>query len=128
MLKRYNTVKNREIAQEAIAMLKKAASQSTHSSNFRNKIHLLEAQLQSSEGNNEKAKESYAAAISCARYSRFIHEQGLACELAGDFYESNGEIDCAKGFFEQACLCYTKWGSQMKVAIITQKLESCQGG
>ena len=67
---------------------------------------------------------SYAAAISSACSSKFIHEQGLACELAGYHYKKNGDLSGARSFFEQAKKCYTDWGSQMKVDSVTHELES----
>ena len=69
---------------------------------------------------------SYAAAIRYACSSRFIHEQGLACELAGYHYKRNGDMSDARSLFEQAKKCYTDWGSQMKVDSITRALESFQ--
>ena len=40
-------------------------------------LHLLEAENFSFHNNHEEAKASYAAAITSARCSRFIHEQAL---------------------------------------------------
>ena len=102
------------------------------SSNVRNKIHLLEAELSSYESRDEDANASYAAAILASRSSGFIHEQGLACELAGFHYKKMGDLQCAQDFFNQAILCYTEWGSEMKVDSITQQLgvlvgNSCSG-
>lgn len=56
--------------------------------------------------------------------SGFIHEQGLACELAGHHYKKVSEFSRAWGFFNQAKRCYTEWGSQMKVDSVTQQLDS----
>ena len=67
---------------------------------------------------------SYATAIRSARSSRFIHEQGLACELAGYHYKRNGDLSGARSLFGQAKKCYTDWGSQMKVDSITHALDS----
>jgi len=50
--------------------------------NYANKLHLLEAESFSSNGHNTLAIKSYKAAIEASKSSRFIHEQGLACELA----------------------------------------------
>mmetsp|Transcript_32764 Transcript_32764/g.60006 ORF Transcript_32764/g.60006 Transcript_32764/m.60006 type:complete len:400 (+) Transcript_32764:1475-2674(+) len=130
ILKKQNTAKVRAIPREAIATLKVAASQEAEAGrqswNFRNKVRLLEAELQSFEKRNDEAKESYAAAITSARCSRFVHEQGLACELAGQHHKKNGDILRASGFFEQAKQCYADWGSQTKVDSINQQMESFQ--
>ena len=86
---------------------------------------MLRAENFSYLGDLVKAEASYAAAIKSARSSGFIHEQGLACELAGYHYEENvGDIGCARGFFDQAIDCYLQWGSKMKVDSITCHINS----
>lgn len=120
MLKRQNTAKLRSIPNAAISTLKTATAYSRW--NFRNKVHLLEAENFSFHNNHEEAKASYAAAITSARCSRFIHEQALACELAGNHYKKIGDNKSALGFFNQAKQCYTEWGSQMKVEVINKQL------
>jgi len=122
VLKRQNSAKIRSISSNVITILKTAALHSRW--NFRNKVHLLEAEFFSLEGRDEDAKHSYAAAITSARCSRFIHEQGLACELAGCHYKKIGDHKCARAFFDRAKQHYSEWGSQMKVDSITRQLES----
>jgi len=125
LLKRQRTSKLRQIPKEAIATLKTAAQYSKW--NYGNKVYLLEAELASYEGRNEEAKSSYAAAILASRSSKFIHEQGLACELAGFHYKKIGDSRRAWGFFNQAKLCYAEWGSEMKVESIAQQLSMLGG-
>jgi len=122
VLKRQNTSKLRKVTQNALTALKAAALHSKW--NFKSKVHLLEAEFFSFHGNCEEAKASYAAAVTSARSSRFIHEQGLACELAGFHYKKIGEISSARDFFNQAKQCYADWGSQMKVGFISRQLET----
>jgi len=86
----------------------------------------LEAEYFSLNGNNEEANSSYAAAIASARSSKFVHEQGLACEYAGFHYKKIGDHVSAWDFFNQAKQCYAEWGSQTKVGIMARQLESCQ--
>ncbi len=85
-------------------------------------VLLLEAEQFSLENQNDKAQASYAASINSARLSGFIHEQGLACELAGYHYKKNGNSSIACSFFDQAKQCYEVWGSQMKVDCVTREL------
>ena len=87
-------------------------------------VHLLEAESFSRLGNHGKAKASYAAAIASARSSRFVHEQGLACELAGLHYKNIGDHRTALDYLKQAKQCYADWGSQMKVNSINHQLEN----
>ena len=87
-------------------------------------VHLLEAEQFSLQNQNSEAHASYAAAINSARSSGFIHEQGLACELAGHHYKKVFDLHSAWSFFDQAKRCYTEWGSQLKVDSVTQQLDS----
>jgi hypothetical protein len=82
----------------------------------------LEAELKSHEGKHKEAKASYVASISSAEASGFIHEQGLACELAGKHCKKVGDYGSARNFFNQAKVCYTEWGSQMRIDSITSQL------
>jgi hypothetical protein len=88
------------------------------------KVHLLEAEQFSLQNHNSEAQASYAAAINSARSSGFIHEQGLACELAGHHHKKINDLRSAWSFFDQAKRCYTDWGSQMKVDSVTRQLDS----
>ena len=87
-------------------------------------VHLLEAEQFSLQNHNSEAQASYTAAINSARSSGFIHEQGLACELAGHHYKKVFDLRSAWIFFDQAKRCYTEWGSQLKVDSVTQQLDS----
>jgi len=91
--------------------------------NFHNKLHLLEAEIFSSEGNNDRAKDSYEAAIISAKSAGFIQEQGLACERAGVHYSNIGDLRRAHNYLLLAKQCYSEWGSQMKVLDITEQID-----
>eukprot|EP00581_Thalassiosira_minuscula_P032871 CAMPEP_0183765380 /NCGR_PEP_ID=MMETSP0739-20130205/10914_1 /TAXON_ID=385413 /ORGANISM="Thalassiosira miniscula, Strain CCMP1093" /LENGTH=274 /DNA_ID=CAMNT_0026004045 /DNA_START=79 /DNA_END=903 /DNA_ORIENTATION=+ len=124
VLKRQNIAKYRKIPTNAITALKYASSNSRW--NFRNKVHLLEAENFSFCGENDNAKASYAAAITSAGCSRFIHEQGLAYECAGIHHKKIGDHSSAFRFFSRAKHCYQEWGSQVKVASMTRLLKGFQ--
>ena len=97
---------------------------SLHLVQYSSQVHLLEAEQFSYQNNNNEAQASYAAAINSARSSGFIHEQGLACELAGYHYKRIIDLRSAWSFFDQAKQCYTEWGSHMKVNSVTRQLRS----
>ena len=86
----------------------------------------MEAESLSHLGKNEEARASYAAVITSACSSRFVHEQGLACELAGFHCKKVGDHRSALGYFNQAKECYAEWGSQMKVDSVTRQLDNVQ--
>jgi len=113
-------LKVKDAFKAAITALKPAAELSPW--NFQNKVYLLEAEMFSFEGRDTEARSSYAAAITSSCSSRFVHEQGLACELAGLHYFKIGEAEAALEFLQQAKECYQRWGSQMKVESITQQM------
>jgi ATP-dependent RNA helicase DDX31/DBP7 len=87
-------------------------------------VYLLKAEQFSFQNRNSEAQSSYAAAINSARSSGFIHEQGLACELAGYHFKKVLDLRSAWSFFDQAKQCYIEWGSQMKVDSVSQQLTS----
>lgn len=120
MLKPLCALKLKAIPQDTVKALQTAAHYSPW--NFRNKVHLLQAQILSHEGRNDEAGASYGSAITSARSSGFIHEEGLASELAGFHYKKIGDHRSARGFFNQARECYTEWGSQLKVDSISLQL------
>ncbi|KAL3822373.1 hypothetical protein ACHAXA_010851 [Cyclostephanos tholiformis] len=114
--------KHRAIMRQSIQVLKSAAELSSW--NFQNKVELLEAEEFSHDGNHNKAMASYLAAINSAQSSSFIHEQGLACELAGYHCKNVGDRDAAWSFFDQAKRCYTEWGSELKIDSVALQLKS----
>ncbi len=94
--------------------------------NYANKLHLLEAESFSSNGHNALAIKSYKAAIEASKSSRFIHEQGLACELAAIHCKKVKDFDTSLTYFQEAKACYEQWGSQPKVDAMIQHIAIIQ--
>ena len=92
--------------------------------NFQNKVFLLEAELFSIEERLEDAAMSYNYAIEAARRSKFVHEQGLACELAGIHYKNIGDEKKAFRLFHEARQCYIDYGSLMKLNFIDNQIQT----
>lgn len=86
-------------------------------------VFLLEAEWHSFERKYDEANSSYDAAINAASSAKYIHEQGLACELAALHHKRARQDDTAMKFFQQAKECYSQWGSQLKVDSITQQMD-----
>ena len=107
---------------EIIASMKVAATNAE--SNFRNKLDLLEAEHYgiSSLQNGVTALHAYDNAIASARKSKFVHEEGLACEKAGFYCQMNGDNENARAYFNRARDCYEKWGSTVKIEFIQKEL------
>lgn len=111
-----------EVIRIAIATMKSAAANSDW--NFTNKLRLLEAEKQSLLEQHWRAIDLYDASIASAKRSGFIHEQGLACEKAGQYFKRLSNKEKALEYFQQARECYQEWGSSMKVAFIQKELDS----
>lgn len=111
--------KVRLMYKDSIATLQCAAQLSP--CQYNNKVFLLEAEHHSFERRYEEAQKLYAAAITASK--ECVHEQGLACELAGLHYNRRGQTKLALENFQQAKRCYAKWGSQMKVESINKLIE-----
>jgi hypothetical protein len=94
--------------------------------NYANKLHLLEAESYSANGHSCLAIKSYNAAIETSRSSRFVHEQGLSCELAGLHFKRMKDLNTSLTYFKEAKACYEQWGAQVKVDAIAQQIDSVQ--
>jgi hypothetical protein len=118
--------KNKNAALEGIAALRHAASNSDW--NYTGKLRLLEAEHAAAEWNSfedtRQVLATYNASIASAKHSRFIHEQGLACEKAGFYCKKAGDVKNALIYFNQARQCYSEWGSSVKVDFIQNELNS----
>ncbi len=107
------TAKLRQISKDAFTLLRDAEELSKW--NYRNKKFLVQAEMHSYEGKIDEAEAAYGAAIMAARASKFVHEQGLACEYAAFHCRRNDKLEHAMNFFHQAKQCYDEWGSPIKV-------------
>jgi hypothetical protein len=109
-----NERKWREIGAESVRTISQLIQCSEW--NFRNKLHLLNAQLQYLENENDSAEFSFQSAIVSAHKHRFYHEEALACELYGIFLIENNNI--AKGIeqLQSAIDKYVQWGATKKAA------------
>jgi len=82
--------------------------------NFQSKLYLIEAEEAYCSDDICSAKSLYEKAISSARAHRFIHEEALACELAGHFCLDIGQKNEAVNYFLQAHEKYHDWGAIAK--------------
>ncbi|KAK1734958.1 putative ATPase [Skeletonema marinoi] len=82
--------------------------------NFSNKSLLLQAEQCFYLKEYESAKRCYDDAISFAKDYRFVHEEALACELAGYFLIDRGEGNSSLPYFMRAQRKYREWGASAK--------------
>ena len=86
--------------------------------NFENKSFLLRAEECHSNGDFENAQVMYDKSILSARQHKFVHEEALASELAGNFYLNRGNALAALKHFTFAHAKYLQWGAFAKVRIL----------
>jgi hypothetical protein len=113
-----------EITNSWLEGLQKAAECSKW--NFENKASLLLAEKLSLHSRNAEAETQYEIAINAARSSYFIHEEGLACELAAEHYRRLGNDEKALALLSRAENCYEVWGSVVKTHQVREKIHSAK--
>ena len=96
--------------------LEKFALWARHSpENYRNRHALVAAEIAGIEGRDTEAMRFYEAAIHSSRESGFLHNQGIAHELAARFYAARGFETIADTYLRNARHCYLGWGAAGKV-------------
>ncbi|MCP4346026.1 MAG: AAA family ATPase [Desulfobacterales bacterium] len=83
--------------------------------NHLNKYYLVEAELARISGEADAAMEYYDRSVKSAREHGFLHEEALACELAGKFYLEKGRDEFAGVYMRKARNLYAEWGAEIKV-------------
>eukprot|EP00985_Skeletonema_marinoi_P001074 scaffold434_cov190-Skeletonema_marinoi.AAC.5 len=78
---------------------------------FEHKWYLLEAEESYYYNDFEVAELFYEKAISSAKEHKFVHEEALACELAGYFYVELRDTKKAMEHFLRAHKKYHEWGA-----------------
>merc|ERR1712085_212717 len=79
--------------------------------NFANKLLLVEAEWHYTKKDLKRAAVCYEAAAVAARNHKFIHEEAIACELAGIFFVGTGNRPRANSFYLRSVECFNKWGA-----------------
>jgi PAS domain S-box-containing protein len=87
---------------------------------FENRAALVGAELARIEGRALEAQELYEKAIRSARENSFVHNEGLANEMAARFYAQRGFERIATTYLRDARHCYLRWGADAKVRQLEQ--------
>jgi GAF domain-containing protein len=83
--------------------------------NFENRAALVHAEVARVEGRPLEAEYLYEEAIASARTNGFVHNEGVANELAANFHRARGLVTVADAYLRNARACYEQWGAQGKV-------------
>ena len=96
-----------------------------HSSwNWENKLLLLEAMEMHTLGNYDAARLLYISSIRSAREHKFIHEEAIASELAGDlFYERGSHLE-SYALYMLSIKCFNEWGALAVAKRVESSVES----
>ncbi|KAL7537929.1 hypothetical protein ACHAXR_012069 [Thalassiosira sp. AJA248-18] len=78
-------------------------------------MHLISAELAVLKGNKSEAEEQFKSAISVASRNGFLQDRGLAHELAGRHYATQGDTYWVRFHLERAEQSFTDWGATAKV-------------
>jgi PAS domain S-box-containing protein len=88
--------------------------------NFQNRAALVSAEIARIEGRILDAEHLYEEAIRSARANGFVHNEAVANEVAGRFYEKRGFEQIAQLYLRNARQCYLSWGADGKVRQLDQ--------
>jgi PAS domain S-box-containing protein len=89
--------------------------------NFANAEALVGAELARLEGRVVEAEALYEKAVRLARRQGFVRNEGMANELAGQFYAARGLETIADAYLRNARDCYGRWGALFKVRQIERR-------
>jgi PAS domain S-box-containing protein len=84
--------------------------------NFAHRAALVGAEIARLEGRPLEAMDLYERALRSAKDNGFVHDEGLANELAARFYAARGFEKIARVYLRDARYCYLHWGADGKVA------------
>jgi PAS domain S-box-containing protein len=88
--------------------------------NFENRAALVAAEIARIEGREIDAELLYEKAIRSAHENGFVHNEGVANEVAARFYRARGFAKIAKLYLEDAHRCYLHWGADGKARHLSQ--------
>jgi PAS domain S-box-containing protein len=83
--------------------------------NFENRAALVGAEIARIEGRVVDAERLYEQAIRSAHANGFVHNEAVAYEVAGRFYEARGFDKIADAYLREARYSYHRWGAVGKV-------------
>ncbi len=92
-----------------------------YSPTFTDKHTLVSAELARLEGRDLDAMRLYEEAIRAARENGFVQNEGLANEVAAQFYLKRGIEKVAHSFLRDARYCYLRWGALGKVKQLDER-------
>ena len=96
--------------------------------NFGHKADLVQAELLRVKGKTSEARAWYDKAIEGASKNEYIHEEALACELAGKFYIGKNSNNLAEYYLKAAYSSYREWGATAKLRHLSARYPNYLSG
>jgi AAA ATPase domain len=90
-------------------------------STFADKHALVVAEIARLEDRDLDAMRLYEEAIRAARENGFVQNEGLANELAAQFYLKRGIEKVARSYLRESRYCYLRWGALGKVQQLDER-------
>jgi predicted ATPase/serine/threonine protein kinase len=91
--------------------------------NYKYKYQLVKAEVWSLLGKHAKAMDLYEKAIRGAVRNMFTMDEGIAKELAGEFYCCRNKHNFGAGYIRDAYYAYLRWGATRKVRYLELRLK-----
>jgi predicted ATPase/signal transduction histidine kinase len=88
---------------------------------FGDKYALVAAEIARLEGRDAEAMRFYDQAIRSAREHGFVQNEGVAHEVAAEFYAARGVEGITQTYLRSARRCYLQWGAFGKVRQLDQR-------
>ncbi len=88
---------------------------------FQNKLLLIEAELARLNGDHDLATALFERSVLAAEASRFVHEQALAYELAGNHNRQLGRVLSTRFYIQAALEAYQRWGADRKAGRLREE-------
>ncbi|PKA44506.1 hypothetical protein CWR43_06220 [Rhizobium sullae] len=88
---------------------------------FKNKLHLIEAEIARLQSQNERASALFDQSIQEAQSANFVHEQALALELAGRHCRKRSLSVSAQHLLKSAYNLYRHWGANRKAQRLAEE-------
>jgi PAS domain S-box-containing protein len=90
--------------------------------NFLGKHLLVSAEIARVNGRDKEAGRLYDQAVKAFRDSGFVHNEGIANELAARFYIRSGYgVTIPRAYLQESRTCYARWGAHGKVSQLVRK-------
>ena len=117
--------KSKPLIERGQSVLTRIRSLAEHSSwNWENKVLLLEAMEMHIMGNLDAAGPLYTSSIRSAREHKFIHEEAVASELAGEYLYEQGNHSDAYALFMHSIKCFKEWGADAVAKRVEMSVQS----